>query len=122
MKFGMYHSCITVLDLEKSLEFYEKALNLKPVRTIEPEDGAYKIMFLKNDESDYQLELTWYRDREEPYDLGENEIHIGFRVDDFDAALAYHREMGCVCFENEDMGIYFISDPDGYWMEVVPTR
>ncbi len=122
MKFGMYHSCITVLDLEKSLEFYERALNLKPVRTIEPEDGAYKIMFLKNDESDYQLELTWYRDREEPYDLGENEIHIGFRVDDFDAALAYHREMGCVCFENEDMGIYFISDPDGYWMEVVPTR
>ena len=122
MKFGMYHSCITVLDLEKSLEFYEKALNLKPVRTIEPEDGAYKIMFLKNDESDYQLELTWYRDREEPYDLGENEIHIGFRVDDFDAALAYHREMSCVCFENEDMGIYFISDPDGYWMEVVPTR
>lgn len=122
MKFGMYHSCITVLDLKKSLEFYEKALALKPVRTIEPEDGSYKIMFLKNEESDYQLELTWYRDRKEPYDLGENEIHIGFRVDDFGAALAYHKEMGCVCFENEDMGIYFISDPDGYWMEIVPTR
>lgn len=122
MKFGMYHSCITVLDLEKSLDFYEKALNLKPVRTMELEDGACKIVFLKNEDSDYQLELTWYRDRTEPYDLGENEIHIGFRTDDFDAALAFHREMGCVCFENQDLGIYFISDPDGYWLEIVPVR
>lgn len=122
MKFGMYHTCITVLDLEKSMEFYEKALDLKPVRTLDAEDGSYKIVFLSNEESTCQLELTWYRDRDKPYDLGDNEIHVGFRTDDFEAALAYHREMGCVCFENEKMGIYFISDPDGYWMEIVPNR
>lgn len=118
----MYHTCITVFDLEKSMEFYEKALGMKPVRTIDAEDGSYRIVFLSNEDSSCQLELTWYRDRGKPYDLGDNEIHIGFRTDDFDAALAYHKEMGCVCFENEKMGIYFISDPDGYWMEVVPIR
>ncbi|MCQ4636682.1 VOC family protein [Anaerovorax odorimutans] len=122
MKFEMYHSCITVLDLEKSLAFYEKALGLKPVRTIEAEDGSSKIVFLGTEGNPCQLELTWIRDRKEPYNLGDNEIHIGFRVDDYDAALAYHKEMDCVCFENPKFGVYFIEDPDGYWMEVVPTR
>ena len=122
MKFEMYHSCITVLDLEKSLAFYEKALGLRPVRTIEAQDGSSKIVFLGTEGNPCQLELTWYRDRNEPYDLGDNEIHIGFRVDDYDASLAHHKEMDCVCFENPKFGVYFIEDPDGYWMEVVPTR
>lgn len=122
MKFEMYHSCITVLDLDKSIDFYEKALGLKPVRTIDMEDGTGKIVFLGTEGGHCQLELTWMRDRKEPYDLGDNEIHIGFRVDDYDAALAYHTKMGCVCFKNPQFGVYFIEDPDGYWMEVVPTR
>ena len=122
MKFEMYHSCITVLDLEKSLAFYQEALGLEVVRTIEAEDGSFKILFLGHDGGACQLELTWYRDRTEPYNLGDNEIHIGFRTADIDAALAKHKEMGCVCFENPKMGIYFIEDPDGYWMEVVPVR
>lgn len=122
MKFEMYHSCITVLNLEKSLDFYKKALDLEPVRTIEAEDGSSKIVFLGREGNPCQLELTWYRDRKEPYNLGDNEIHIGFRTDDYDASLAYHKEMGCVCFENPKFGVYFIEDPDGYWMEVVPTR
>ncbi len=122
MKFEMYHSCITVLDLEKSLAFYKEALGLEVMRTIEPEDGSFKIVFLGNEGCSCLLELTWYADRTEPYNLGDNEIHIGFRTADIDAALAKHKEMGCVCFENPKMGIYFIEDPDGYWMEVVPVR
>ena len=122
MKFEMYHSCITVLNLEKSLAFYKEALGLEVMRTIEPEDGSFKIAFLGNEGCGCQLELTWYADRTEPYNLGDNEIHIGFRTADIDAALAKHKEMGCVCFENPKMGIYFIEDPDGYWMEVVPVR
>jgi len=43
-------------------------------------------------------------------------------VDDFEAAHKKHEEMGCICFENPKMGIYFIEDPDGYWLEVIPTR
>ena len=70
----------------------------------------------------HQLELTWLADRAEAYDLGENEFHLAFTVDDYAAAHALHKEMGCICFENEAMGIYFISDPDGYWIEIVPEK
>ena len=122
MKFTMYHTCITVLDFEKSMKFYEEALGLKEVRRIEAADGSSKIVFLETEGSLCQLELTWYADREEPYNLGDNEIHIGFRTDDYEASLAKHRQMGCVCFENPRFGVYFIEDPDGYWMEIVPTR
>lgn len=122
MKFTMYHTCITVLDLEKSMKFYEEALGLKEVRRIEAADGSSKIVFLETEGSLCQLELTWYADREEPYNLGDNEIHIGFRTDDYEASLAKHRQMGCVCFENPKFGVYFIEDPDGCWMEIVPTR
>ena len=122
MKFEMYHSCITVLDLEKSLAFYQEALGLEVMRQIEPEDGSFKIVFLGHEGAPCMLELTWYADRTEPYNLGDNEIHIGFRTADFAGAHAKHAEMGCICYENEAMGIYFIEDPDGYWMEVVPVR
>lgn len=122
MKFDMYHSCITVLDLEKSIRFYKEALGLAPVRTIEAEDGSSKIVFLASEGNPCQLELTWYRNRKNPYNLGDNEIHIGFRTDNYEEALAHHRDMGCVCFENEKFGVYFIEDPDGYWMEIVPVR
>lgn len=122
MKFTMYHTCITVLDLDKSMAFYEEALGLQEVRRIAAEDGSSIIVFLGSEGGVCQLELTWYRDRKEPYDLGDNEIHLGFRTDDYQASLEKHREMGCVCFENEKFGVYFIEDPDGYWCEVVPVR
>ena len=122
MKFKMYHENYNVLDLDKSLEFYEKALGLKPVRRIEAEDGSYIIVFVGNDTTDFQLELTWIRDRKEPYNLGDEEFHLAFHTDDYEAAHKLHEEMGCICFENEEMGLYFIQDPDGYWLEIVPER
>ena len=122
MKFTLYHSCITVLDLEKSMKFYEEAFGFKEVRRISSDDGSYEIVFMANEGEVTMLELTWYRDRKEPYNLGDNEIHVGFRVDNYEEAYAHHKEMGCICFENPKMGIYFVADPDGYWMEVVPTR
>lgn len=121
MNFNMYHSCITVLDLEKSVSFYKEALGLREVRCMEG-DG-WKIVFMAAEEgAPCQLELTWYADRKEPYDLGDNEIHIGFRTDDYAAAKKHHEEMGCICFDNEELQVYFIEDPDGYWMEIVPVR
>ena len=50
------------------------------------------------------------------------ECQMEFRVDDYEAAYAHHKEMGCICLENPSMGIYFIQDPDGYWLEIVPTK
>lgn len=119
MKFEMYHSCITVFDIDKSLEFYEKALGLTEIKRKEGE--GFVIVWIGNNTTGHTLELTQYTARTEPYDLGDNEIHVGFKVDDYDAAYKHHKSMGCICFENPDMGIYFISDPDGYWMEIVPS-
>jgi len=122
MKFKMYHENYNVFDLEKSLEFYDKALGLKEVKRIEAEDGAFIIVFIGNETTDFQLELTWLRDRTEPYNLGDEEFHLALHTDDYEAAHKLHEEMGCICFENTEMGIYFIKDPDGYWLEIVPEK
>ena len=114
------HFNFNVLDLEKSLDFYKKALDLEPVRKKEAEDGSFQLVYLGDGETGFTLELTWLRDRKEPYNLGENEFHLAFKAGDFEAAHAKHKEMGCICFENPEMGIYFINDPDNYWLEIIP--
>ncbi len=120
--FCFNHFNFNVLDLEKSLRFYDEALGLKPVREKEAGDGSFRLVFLGDGVSSFSLELTWLRDRTEPYDLGEGEYHLAFQAEDYDAAHEKHEKMGCICFENPGMGIYFIEDPDGYWIEIVPTR
>lgn len=123
MQFKMVHNNLNVRDLEKSLKFYNEALGLKPVREKTAKDGSFKLVYLGDGLSEWQLELTYLEDhKDKPYDLGENEIHLAFQTDDFEGALAKHKEMGCVCYENPSMGIYFIEDPDGYWLEIVPKR
>ena len=122
MKFAMVHENYNVFDLERSLKFYEKALGLKEKRRKEAADGSFIIVYIGNEESPFELELTWLADRKEPYNLGDDEFHLAFRVDDFEAAHQLHEEMECIVYENKAMGIYFITDPDGYWLEVVPTR
>ena len=122
MFFKMIHENYNVKDLEASMAFYEKALGLHEVRRNEAADGSFVIVYMANEHSDFQLELTWLRDHPQPYDIGEEEFHLAFRTDDFQAAHALHEEMGCICYENTKMGIYFIKDPDGYWLEIVPTR
>ena len=85
------HFNINVLDLERSIAFYNKALGLK--------------------------------DRNEPYELGDNESHLCFRVaGDYDEVRKFHKEMDCVCYENTAMGLYFINDPDDYWIEILPAK
>lgn len=123
MKFKIVHNNYNVLDLKKSMEFYEQALGLVEVKRKEAADGSFILVYMGDGTTDgHLIELTWLRDRKEPYNLGENEIHTAFRVDDFEAAHALHSKMGCICYENKNMGIYFIADPDGYWLEVLPTR
>lgn len=122
MNFKMVHENYNVSDLQTSLDFYAKALGLHEVRRKTASDGSFIIVYLSNEASDFELELTWLRDHPQKYNLGECEFHLAFRADDFEAAHALHQEMGCICYENEKMGIYFITDPDGYWLEVVPVR
>ena len=123
MKFTFAHNNINVVDLDKSIDFYRKALGLEVLRTKTAEDGSFKLTFMGDGVTGHQLELTWLRDLgKDAYDLGDNEIHLAFTVDDMEAAHALHEEMGCICFENPKMGIYFIEDPDGYWSEIIPNR
>lgn len=122
MMFQFNHFNFNILDLDRSLKFYEEALDLKPVREKNASDGSFKLVFLGDGVTDFQLELTYLVDRTEPYDLGEQEFHLAFSVPDMEAAHARHEKMGCICFENPSMGIYFIEDPDGYWIEIIPEK
>lgn len=123
MKFTFVHNNFNVKDLDKSLAFYKEALGLTEARRKEAADGSFILVYLTSgSETPHELELTWLRDWDRPYNLGDNEFHLALRVDDYEAAHAHHEKMGCICYENPGMGIYFISDPDGYWIEILPTR
>ena len=122
MKFKMVHENYNVQDLQRSLDFYKEALGLKEKRRKTAADGSFIIVYVGNEETDFELELTWLRDHPEKYDIGEEEFHLAFKVEEFDEAHALHEKMGCICFENHSMGIYFIQDPDGYWLEVIPAK
>ena len=122
MKFTYEHNNINVFDLERSMTFYNKALNMVENHRIEAEDKSFTIVYLRPEAGSNLIELTWLRDNEKPYNLGDNEFHMAFRVDDFKTAQALHQEMGIVVYENHEMGIYFITDPDGYWIEILPVR
>lgn len=122
MKFAFAHNNINVLNLDASLTFYETALGLAETSRKTSEDGSFIIVYLGDGQTSHKLELTWIRDWVRPYNLGDNEFHLAFTVDDFEEALKKHKQMNCVCFENPAMGIYFINDPDGYWLEVTPKR
>lgn len=116
------HCNINITDREKSIAFYEKALGLRVVREKTAADESFILTYLGDGSSGFELELTWLRDHPQAYNLGENESHIAFAVADMEAAHALHAQMDCICYENKAMGIYFINDPDGYWLEIVPQR
>ena len=117
------HFNINVIDLERSIAFYNKALGLREIRRKEAEDGSFILVYLGDGFSSFLLELTWLRDRTEAYELWDNESHLCIRVEgDYDEARRFHKEMGCICYENTDMGLYFIHDPDDYWIEILPVQ
>ena len=118
--FSFNHFNFNVLDLQRSMRFYEEALDLHELSRNEQDD--FIIVYLGDDSTDFRLELTYLKNRSEAYDLGEQEFHLALRTVDIGAAHDRHEKMGCICFENHGMGIYFIEDPDGYWIEIIPDR
>ena len=91
------------------------------LREMGPEDGSWTNTFMGNDGAPFEIELTWNRGRVEPCENGGKDTHIAF-VDDFDAAHGLHEKMGCIIRENPRMGLYFIADPEGQWIEILPAR
>lgn len=117
------HFNINVTDLEKSMAFYREALGLTEHRRKEAADGSFILVYMGDRQTGFLLELTWLRDRKDPYELGDNESHLCFKVaGDYNRIRSFHKEKGWVCFENRDMGLYFINDPDDYWIEVLPDE
>ena len=112
MAFSFTHVNFNVLDLARSMAFYEKAFGFREKRRLEAE--GFTLVYLTDGTTDFELELTYLDARTEPYNLGEKEFHA--------AAHALHTEMGIICYENAEMGIYFVEDPDGYWIEVLPKN
>ena len=118
--FRFAHNNLNVLDLERSLKFYADALDLHEIGSIDVDD-KFKIVYLGDSfGSRHKLELTWLKNKTTPYNLGDNEVHLAFTTKNFDEAHARHEKMNCICYENKAMGIYFIEDPDGYWLEILP--
>ncbi len=117
------HYNFNVMDLEKSIHFYAEALGLKETKRKTGGDGSFILVYLGDGKTDFTLELTWLRDRKEAYDLGEGEFHLCVRVEgDYEKIREYHRQQGWICYENTEMGLYFITDPDGYWIEILPVQ
>lgn len=117
------HFNINVTDLDRSIKFYEEALGFTEVKRKEKPDGSFRLVYLSDGVSPFLLELTWLKDHTNAYELGENESHLCVRVEgDYDEIREFHRGMGCVCYENVDMGLYFINDPDDYWIEILKLK
>ena len=117
--FKFAHNNLNVSDLERSLKFYSEALDLKETRRLEFE--KFILVYLKDSfDSQHELELQWFKNRQTPYNLGENKFHLAFTVKDFNAAYERHKKLNCICKDVKDSGIYFIEDPDGYRLEVLP--
>lgn len=116
------HFCTHVLDLEKTMDFYERALDMKETHRMGPEDGSWVNVYMSAPGDDFEFEFTWNRGRTEPYNNCGDGAHVAFRVEDFDAMYDRHKEMGCIIRENKPMGLYFIADPEGTWLEILPAE
>jgi lactoylglutathione lyase len=119
------HSMIRVLDEPRSVDFYGRAFGLAVADRIDFE--TFTLVYLRNPEADFEVELTINKGRSEPYDLGDGYGHIAFVVDDLDGAHARLTEAGLaprkiVDFQNDGARVarfFFIADPDGYQIEVI---
>ncbi len=119
------HTMIRVLDLDRSIEFYQQAFGLTPSRQLDFDDFA--LVYLRNDENDVELELTMNKGETEAYSHGSGYGHVAVCVEDLDAEYKRLKALdmkptNIVAFEPDDKLLarfFFVSDPDGYEIEVL---
>ncbi|MFS2325742.1 VOC family protein [Brucella sp. H1_1004] len=119
------HTMIRVLDEERSVSFYDQAFGLKIAERIDFE--SFTLVYLRNDDADFEVELTINKGRTEPYNLGDGYGHLAVVVDDLAEEHARFTELGfkvgkLVDFKNGDVLVarfFFVEDPDGYKIEVI---
>lgn len=123
MKYSFAHVGINVLHLEQSIEFYDKAFGMKEAFRMHPKSNLDMVLcFLSDGHNGTMITLVWYGERKTPYVLGENNVHIALVTDDFEASYKRHKEMGIVSIEEIQKNIYYVEDPDGYEIAIVPAN
>ncbi|MBA4800144.1 MAG: VOC family protein [Rhizobiales bacterium] len=121
----MIHSMIRVLEEERSVTFYTQAFGLEIADRLDFE--TFTLIYLSNAESEFELELTVNKGREDAYDLGNGYGHLAVSVSDLDGE---HQRLtglgmnpGKIVEFNRDGALlarfFFITDPDGYKIEVL---
>jgi len=120
----LIHSMIRVLDLDRSVRFYKQAFGLEESHRME--FPSFKLLYLRDAESGSEIELTWNQAQTEPYTHGTGYGHVAFCVDDIGAHRQMMQRCGYAPGEIKSLSapggsarFYFVSDPDGYKVEVL---
>jgi lactoylglutathione lyase len=119
------HTMIRVLQEERSVRFYDEAFGLKIADRFDFD--SFTLIYLRNADADFEVELTVNKGRDEPYDLGDGYGHIAFAVDDIDAEHARFKQLGLNPRDVKEFHrdgallakFFFVADPDGYQIEVL---
>lgn len=127
MAVKMLHTCIRVMDLEKSLKFYKEALGLVETRRKDFPEHKFTLVYLSNEIGGYEIELTYNYNPEKPYELGNGFSHIAIGADDLEAERAKHEALGYEVtplkgLPGQKPEYYFVTDPDGYKVEVIRNK
>ena len=123
----MLHTCIRVMDLEKSLKFYKEGIGLVESRRKDFPEHEFSLVYLTDETGSYELELTYNYNPEKPYEIGNGFSHIAVAAEDLEAARDKHIEMGYEVtplkgLPGEAPHYYFVTDPDGYKVEVIRAK
>lgn len=122
MKLRINHFNINVVNLQNSIKFYQDNLDMHILREKQHPNNDYHLVYMADDTNNVTIELTWIKSKIGKYDLGDNEFHIAFTTDDFENTYKRHKDAGVIIYENPKMGVYFIGDPDGYWIEITKEK
>lgn len=124
MSVKMLHTCIRVMNLEKSLKFYRDALGLIETRRKDFPEYKFTLVYLSDKVGGYEIELTYNYDPEKPYELGNGFSHTAIGVSDLEGMREEHKSLGYEVTDlkglpGEKPRYYFVTDPDGYKVEVI---
>lgn len=127
MKYKFLHLCLRVMDLEKSLKFYTEALGFKVTREKDYPEDEFTLVFLTDKDENFELELTYNYHPEKPYTIGDGYSHFAVSVKDLEKSRQKHMDMGYECTElmglpGSEPSYYFVTDPDGYEVEVIRKK
>ncbi|MDR2899840.1 MAG: VOC family protein [Clostridiales bacterium] len=123
IKCAFNHYCFVVFNLCDSVEFYKKALGFTEKRRVEAADGTATRVYMGECETDFVIELTFFKANTNRYDLGDNKGHIAVTVsENYDEIKAFHKENGWIVREIPERNIHFIKDPDGHVIEILLAK